>query len=213
MPSTRRLTTLAGAVFVGVAATALFASPASAHNSTPAFEAKCDTATGKVKVTLTVDNDWPTEATLSKVIAPAGLSKIADAKTIPAKANGKNGIISETLLVEPGTIVKLSYHAAWDDKAAVNGSLEKKAEKDGCKPQPECPPSAEAKGAHPTPTCPPSPTPPTKPTPTPSKSSAAPALPVTGAQTGLYAGGAAVLLAAGGGLFLVARRRRLKFEA
>jgi LPXTG-motif cell wall-anchored protein len=49
--------------------------------------------------------------------------------------------------------------------------------------------------------------------PTPSKSNTSPSLPVTGAQTGLYAGGAMVLLGAGAGLFFVARRRRVKFEA
>lgn len=38
-------------------------------------------------------------------------------------------------------------------------------------------------------------------------------LPLTGASTGLLAGGAVALLAAGGGLFLVARRRRARFVA
>jgi hypothetical protein len=50
--------------------------------------------------------------------------------------------------------------------------------------------------------------------PVPSTSTAAPGgLPVTGPNTGLYAGGAAALLVAGGTLFFVARRRRVKFEA
>lgn len=40
-----------------------------------------------------------------------------------------------------------------------------------------------------------------------------PPLPVTGANTGLIAGGAGVLLALGAGLFLVARRRRVRFSS
>jgi LPXTG-motif cell wall-anchored protein len=46
-----------------------------------------------------------------------------------------------------------------------------------------------------------------------SGSATAPALPKTGASSGLYGLGAVVLLCAGTGLFLAARRRRLRFEA
>jgi LPXTG-motif cell wall-anchored protein len=192
------MTTLSGAAFVGIAATAMFAAPASAHSSKPAFKAECDTATGKAKVTLTVDNDWNTEATISKVTTSLPLKKIVDNAKIPARVGEKNGTISETLLVELGATVKLSYEADWADETHRTTDEEYKAEVKNCKP-----PTNGGGGGGTTPT----------PTPTASTPAAAPTLPVTGSQTGLYAGGAVVLLGAGAGLFMVARRRRLNFEA
>jgi LPXTG-motif cell wall-anchored protein len=215
MPSTRRLTTLAGAVFVGVAATALFASPASAHVAEVAGKADCANGTYTIHWTIT-DKFNDHDVTMMNV-KPAGLKTTKGELLEGLPVKRATSIQADQTL--PGSTtgpVTLSFEPKWDDNwpdgpKTYSGTVTLK--KDGCKPQPECPPSAEAKGAHPTPTCPPSPAPSTKPTPAPSKSSAPPALPVTGSQTGLYAGGAVVLLGAGAGLFMVARRRRLKFEA
>jgi hypothetical protein len=100
-------------------------------------------------------------------------------------------------------------------------------------PSPTCPPSpspsptpSPTRSATPTPTPTPSPSAPpseSTPTPTPSASTSSPsptpsrspvsgALPVTGAQSGLLAGGALMLLGGGAALFVASRRRRVKFE-
>jgi hypothetical protein len=263
MPSTRRLTTLVGAAFVGLAATALIASPASAHHANLTVDKACDTESGMVKVTFTITNSEDKKAKLTAVTAePATMFK-----TIKNDAEiDKSGKLTETVMVTPGTILKLGYTAKWTYKSppvtykvdpvtvktdGICGpecppSIDAKTRNgdnggDDCKP--ECPPAGVApRGGLPLPpACSPSPsTSPSKPTesgspspshstsaspspsggtgggaasPTPSKSATAPALPVTGAQTGLLAGGALVLLGAGAGMFFLARRRRLKFEA
>jgi LPXTG-motif cell wall-anchored protein len=225
MPSARRLLTLGGAAFVGLAATALLAAPASAHTATVAIDQKCDHGTGKIEVTFTVSNDYPKDATLSNVVSSPALTKIVNGATVDKKKGDKDGTLSETVQVEPGTTVKLGVTATWKEQPkdfVYKVPAQSLDTKDNCKP--ECPPSVEPKGGgpKPQPSCPPSESPSPSPSggtgggegsPTPSKSNTSPSLPVTGAQTGLYAGGAMVLLGAGAGLFFVARRRRIKFEA
>src|SRR5690349_17752904 len=71
MPSTRRLFTLGGAVALGLAATALFAAPASAHSAALAHDVACKD--GKALVTWTVTNDYHTAATLTDVHSSAAL--------------------------------------------------------------------------------------------------------------------------------------------
>jgi LPXTG-motif cell wall-anchored protein len=193
------MTTVAGAVFVGVAATALFAAPASATTATVVGDTKC-ADDGKYAITWTITSDYPSvELTITDVkVTPDGpLSQDLNGK----KIKGQPAFVKVTQAVA-GTTTKaeLSFHPVWGNGHEVDryrGSVQLAGT---CKAKEQ-------------PVPPTTPATPTTPAPAPSKSSAAPALPVTGAQTGLYAGGAVVLLAAGGGLFLVARRRRLKFEA
>jgi hypothetical protein len=260
MPSARRLTTLVGAAFVGLAATALIASPASAHNAFAKPVPTCETKDGKsvVKVTWTVTQDWTKDFTFKKVTANPMLKGTDIANDKKVKPTDRPTAVQ---WVKPGDTATLSFDAVWKD---LTRSVSESVKTEGvCKP--ECPPSIDAQrrndgkgdddckpecpgveiqgsnGGHKPPTCSPSPsTSPSKPTesgspspshstsaspspsggtgggagsPSPSKSATAPALPVTGAQTGLLAGGALVLLGAGAGMFFLARRRRLKFEA
>lgn len=218
MPSARRLLTLGGAAFVGLAATALFAAPASAHTAGVTIDQKCDRDTGKIEVTFTVSNDYPTDARLSDVVSSPTLTKIVNGATVDKRRGNKDGTLSETVQVEPGTTVRLGVTANWPDGVDYTTEVKSLHTNDQCTP--ECPPSVQTKGGEGgQPSCPSaSPTPNGGSgggvgSPTPSKSNTSPSLPVTGAQTGLYAGGAMVLLGAGAGLFFVARRRRVKFEA
>jgi LPXTG-motif cell wall-anchored protein len=204
MPSTRRMTTLAGAAFVGIAATAMFAAPASAHAAIVSGTSDC-AVDGTYTIHWKIENKrfdrnegW---ALTLKDVSPAGL-KGSDGKplddnfTIPA-----NGARTFDQTKVPGTdkSATLSFKANWSDEwrddSTYSGSVTLKGD---CKP-----PANGGGGGGTTPT----------PTPTPTKTTAAPTLPVTGSQTGLYAGGAVVLLGAGAGLFMVARRRRVNFEA
>jgi LPXTG-motif cell wall-anchored protein len=219
MPSARRLITLGGAAFVGLAATALFAAPASAHTVDINGTSDC-ASDGTYTIHWTIDNKYrQVDVTLTKVDPKdSGL----EGKTIKG---GKSLDVDQTGI--PGDTkgdVTLSFTAVWKDgwqdkSNPHSGTVTLKGK---CKP--ECPPSVGAKGGKggQPPSCPPSESASPSPSggtgggegsPTPSKSNTSPSLPVTGAQTGLYAGGAMVLLGAGAGLFLVARRRRIKFEA
>jgi len=223
MPSTRRLISLGGAAFVGLAASALLIAPASAHTAALSLDHKC-ADNGSVKVVVTVTNDWNTDATLRRVDTTPALKKIKDGATVGAN----NGALKESVSVPAGTKVSVSFLATWADghKQPVSDSLDT----GGLCGQP-CPPSITTeghkgggKGGKPQPSCPPtegSPSP--SPSgggegggagsPTPSASDTTPTLPKTGAQTSYIAGGAVVLLGAGTGLFFLARRRRVKFEA
>jgi LPXTG-motif cell wall-anchored protein len=240
MPSTRRLLTLGGAAFVGLAATALFAAPASAHAAKLTYDVECK-ANGTAKVTWHIENDHNTTATLKDVAASPALEKIVNGAKI------KSGqTLSESVTVKAGETATLTYIAKWPDNwtYAPPGSA---TQANTGKCAPECPPSVGIQGGHPSPSpsCPAkssSPRPSTSakpshsasakpsasasarpsgsgsPTPTstdtpPGPSSSTPALPVTGAQTAAYAGGSLLLLGAGAGLFFIARRRRIKFEA
>jgi LPXTG-motif cell wall-anchored protein len=206
MPSTRRMTTLAGAAFVGLAASAMLAAPASAHTAALSHDAVCDTETGKVKVTWTVSNDYPADATLRNVNASPALTTIVNGATVTKQKNGKDGTLSESVLVAPGTKVSLGFTATWPDGVRYVVPVKTVDTAGICK---ETPPPSPSESASPSPS---GGTGGGGESPSPSRS-AAPSLPVTGAQTGLYAGGAVVLLGAGAGLFLLARRRRIKFEA
>jgi LPXTG-motif cell wall-anchored protein len=219
MPSARRLLTLGGAAFVGLAATALFAAPASAHAVVISGESDCG-SDGTHTVHWKIDNTYrPVEVALTEV-KPAGTG--LDGKTI--QGNNSLQIDQTGIKGKPGDTVKLTFTAVWKDgwKDKENPHSGTVTLEGKCKP--ECPPSVEPKGGKPKPppSCPPSESASPSPSggsgggegsPTPSKSNTSPSLPVTGAQTGLYAGGAMVLLGAGAGLFFVARRRRIKFEA
>jgi LPXTG-motif cell wall-anchored protein len=218
MPSARRLTTLGGAAVVGLATIALFAAPASAHLPNVTVDAKCGND-GTYTITWTVENTYPksenprhpekSAMTLHDVkFAPKTLSndgKIADDVTVEgASGENKPGKVVGVVTV-PGdsTFAKLSFLPTWGDGYTVDEPIVGAKKLEGtCKPTES------------------SPTPPTgggggggEGSPTPSASSSTPSLPVTGSQTGLYAGGAVVLLGAGAGLFVMARRRRVKFEA
>jgi LPXTG-motif cell wall-anchored protein len=219
MPSARRLLTLGGAAFVGLAATALFAAPASAHVVDVSGKSDCG-SDGTYTIHWTIDNKYrQVDVTLTKVDPKdSGL----EGKTIKG---GDSLKVDQTGI--PGDTkgdVTLSFTAVWKDGWQDNGNPHTGTVTLGGKCKPECPPSVDTKGGHPKPppSCPPSESPSPSPSggtgggggsPTPSKSNTSPSLPVTGAQTGLYAGGAMVLLGAGAGLFFIARRRRIKFEA
>jgi LPXTG-motif cell wall-anchored protein len=219
MPSARRLFTLGGAAFVGLAATALFAAPASAHVVDVSGTSECG-SDGTYTIHWTIDNKYRNQdVTLTKVQPKeSGL----EGKTIKG---GDSLSVDQGLPGDFKGEVTLSFTAVWKDgwKDTGNPHTGSVTLKGKCKP--ECPP-VETKGddgkRKPPPSCPPSESPSPSPSggtgggegsPTPSKSNTSPSLPVTGAQTGLYAGGAMVLLGAGAGLFFMARRRRVKFEA
>jgi LPXTG-motif cell wall-anchored protein len=219
MPSARRLLTLGGAAFVGLAATALFAAPASAHAVDISGKSDC-ASDGTYTIHWTIDNKYrQVDVTLTKVDPKdSGL----EGKTIKG---GKSLDVDQTGI--PGDTkgaVTLSFTAVWKDGWQDNGNPHTGTVTLGGKCKPECPPGGKDDKGGPKPgkSCAPSESPSPSPSggtgggegsPTPSKSNTSPSLPVTGAQTGLYAGGAMVLLGAGAGLFFIARRRRIKFEA
>jgi LPXTG-motif cell wall-anchored protein len=201
------MTTLAGAAFVGLAASAMLAAPASAHTASLSHDAVCDTKYNMVKVTWTISNDYPAVATLSNVYASPTLSAIVNGATVPKKTD-KDGVLSQSVLVGAGTKVSLGFTATWPDGVTRTVGPQAVDTTGICKESPSPSPS-ESESPSPSPS---GGTGGGGESPSPSRS-AAPSLPVTGAQTGLYAGGAVVLLGAGAGLFLLARRRRIKFEA
>ncbi len=192
MPSARRLITLGGAAFVGLAAAALLATPASAHAVEITGKSECTNGTYTIHWEISNElRSW--DVTLTDVKpASTGLEgkKIKGGATLKFDQTGVPGDSTEATL---------SFTAKWVDdwKDPGNPHSGTVKLKGTCKPSPS--PSGGGGGGGGSPM--------------PSSSSTAPALPVTGAQTGLYAGGAMVLLGAGTGLFFVARRRRIKFEA
>jgi LPXTG-motif cell wall-anchored protein len=233
MPSTRRLTTLAGAAFIAAAATAVMASPASAH--AVGLSGTSDCVDGKWKVSWTVHDNHTTTATVTAVqstpaTAPvknaAGITLARGVEIQPGDTNDFKGI---QLVDAKETSASLKVTVTWADRVTdTKGPIVVQFHGKCGNP---CPPSAgndngngngnhenegneqgQTAGGHRPSTCP-TPTPTPTATATKPAAPAAPSLPVTGSQTGLYAGGAVVLLAAGGGLFMVARRRRLKFQA
>jgi hypothetical protein len=251
--STRQLITLAGAGLVGLAAVALFASPASAHTAKLTHHVVCSADGATATVTWTITNDFTTDATLTKVDAAPVLTKIINGAVVAKN----NGTLVESVKVPAAGAASLSFTATWSDRFMFPASDTVKQTETGCTPQcpsvaaitrgggyggghspspsPTCPSSpspsptpSPTRSATPTPTPTPSPTAPpseSSPTPTPSASSGAGspsptpsrspvsgALPVTGAQTGLLAGGALMLLGGGTALFVASRRRRVKFE-
>jgi LPXTG-motif cell wall-anchored protein len=232
MPPTRRLTTLAGAALVGAATTAMFAAPANAtgnhkydNDAEATHEATCDTEKHLVKLVVKVKNKHSQKASLVNAHASLQLGQkhvndveLAELKNkeVPAKDRDHDGEYRDALYVTPGSTVKLNLLVSWtaeahDSSATANVDLTITT-KGVCKPEDENQSPAAPVVILPAPNAPAAPAAPAQPVAAKSSAPAA-SLPVTGAQTGLYAGGAAVLLAAGGGLFLVARRRRVKFEA
>jgi LPXTG-motif cell wall-anchored protein len=201
MPSARRLLTLGGVAFVGLAATALFAAPASAHIAAVSGDSKC-ASDGTYTIHWTIDNKYRQVDVKLTDVKPAGTK--LEGVTIKGGAVlefDQTGIPGDT----KGDVT-LSFTAVWKDGWHDTGNPHSGTVtlKGKCKPSEESPsPSPSPSGG----------TGGGEGSPTPSKSNTSPSLPVTGAQTGLYAGGAMVLLGAGAGLFFVARRRRVKFEA
>lgn len=210
MPSARRLLTLGGAAFVGLAATALFAAPASAHTAELVGKSVCDPKTGTFTVTWTLHNKYNLDATLSSAEFAVKKGNATTPGTGKLTVNEISANDTIDVAVQTGvpadSVAKLKIHVVWKDEVKED-VVGKDTPCGKCQPKP-------------TPSESPSPSPSSsggtgggEGSPTPSKSNTSPSLPVTGAQTGLYAGGAMVLLGAGAGLFFVARRRRVKFEA
>ncbi|WP_205862077.1 LPXTG cell wall anchor domain-containing protein [Planosporangium thailandense] len=263
MPSTQRLTTLTGATFAGVVATALFAAPAMACSADIKVHGNpdCDTTTGTFSVTWQLRNHDGITATLDNATfevkqngtwGPGTGSLVTT--TVPASKQGQYVDIATQTGIPSGAKAKFTVHVVWrwdsdgrghkaGDKAGEQtvrssetlcGKCDKvtptPTETESQSPTPT-PTETQSQSPTPTPTETQSQSPSTSPSaspsatpsasggagggpvsPSPSKSATSPALPVTGSQTGLYAGGAATLLGAGAGLFFLARRRRLKFE-
>jgi LPXTG-motif cell wall-anchored protein len=194
---------------LGVAGAAMFATPASAHTADLGASFKCDKETGEWVVTATLANQFSMPAKLSEVVV-TGLPVEKNPKVVVSgdikdgaglKPKGEEGdTLTGTARVDgTATGISLSVKVTWKDKKdqVKDGTLkfEGTCVKDVVQPPPPPPP---APGPSPSPSA---------------TASAAPALPTTGSNTGLYAGGALVLGGAGAGLFLVARRRRIKFIA
>jgi hypothetical protein len=219
MPSARRLLTLGGAAFVGLAATALFAAPASAHVVDITGKSDC-ADNGTYTIHWKIDNKFRNQDVTLSNVKPDGTK--LDGVTIKGGQSlevDQTGIAGDTKGDQT-----LSFKATWKDNWPDPGNPHSGTVTLKGKCKPACPPAVGTEGGKPKPppSCPPSESPSPSPSggtgggagsPTPSNSSTAPALPVTGAQTGLYAGGAMVLLGAGAGLFFFARHRRVKFEA
>jgi LPXTG-motif cell wall-anchored protein len=210
VPSARRLTTLVGAAFVGLAATAMFASPASAHHVD--VTGKSDCVDGKWKVTWTVKDIYNTEATLDAVdVTPANApiksaAGVVLGQGVKIQSGDANNFVGVQWVgaTERSASLRVSAHwesdgTTWAMKRPYVVELEGDCKPTESTPSPKPTPTGGTGGG--------------VGTPTPSKTSAAPTLPVTGAQTGILTGGAVALLGAGAGLFVMARRRRIKFEA
>jgi hypothetical protein len=209
MPSPRTLLRLAGAAAVGVAATVMFAAPASAWTAEIDGNPVCDSATGTVTVTWNLKNHEAKEATFEvQSFTPEGSVIDHETGTLPG---GKwTEAITQTK-VPADTAASITVEIVWKKGNHVLDKVTKTGEVDKtpcASPSPSAPESPSA-----------SPSPSNggggggEGTPTPSSSSGAPSLPVTGPNATIYGGGAAGLLAVGVTLFVVARRRRIRFEA
>lgn len=230
MPSARRLVTLGGAVFVGLAATALFAAPASAHEAGVVGTSDCDASTGTYTVHWTISSVKRDHAFTLTDVKPASAAKTVENKSVKATTDF---LFDQTGIAGTDTKAKLTFTAKWDDNFVDSNNpysgvvklrgdcgtpCPQAASNDG-KGKPPASSTSDLKGdKKPKPVCESaSPSPSTGGEgggkPAPSSSSSTPSLPVTGSQTSAIAGGAVVLLGAGTGLFFLARRRRVKFEA
>src|SRR3954451_16934978 len=136
MPSARRLLTIGGATFVGLAATALFAAPASAHSASGEAVA-CKTTTGSWLVSWKVSNDFNNPVTLTKLTAkPGAINGIGNNAKIGAK-----GTITGTQEVDKDGIkdAKLSYVAQWKDGYTAGKQTITPEKKGDCTPDQEPP--------------------------------------------------------------------------
>jgi hypothetical protein len=156
MPSARRLLTIGGAAFVGIAATAMFAAPASAHAASGDAVA-CKTTTGSWLVAWKVTNDFGNAVTLTNLNAkPGAIDGIGNDARIEAK-----GTITGTQELDENGIkeAKLSYVAKWDDdftarKQTITPELKGDCTPGGHKP-PGCKPHKPGDGGDKGKPCPP----------------------------------------------------------
>jgi LPXTG-motif cell wall-anchored protein len=181
----------------------MFAAPASAHPRELSGKAVCDHEKGAWVVTWTLVNKWNDSGKL----VGAAWTPVEDVPTGAnigdpiAPATQKGDTLTATQIVKNGTAGEATMNTtvAYDRDPGTKFTNEASV-----------PLGTDCTVSQPAP-----PPPPPAPTPTPTGSSAAPpaALPKTGSNTALYAGGALLLTGAGTGMFLVARRRRIKFVA
>lgn len=206
------LLTLAGAA-VGLVGAAVLSSPAHAtgvdsdrhHKATLAVTASCG-QDGQYRISWTVTNkgDGVPETDTMEVTnsRPDGVIDSVTGKPIEGQRVPARATATFVQLVSGTTkdTVSFWFVPQWLNDPLGSPTAEPLAKEvalaGDCKPKPSQAPSASVSASG-----------------SASGSATAPALPKTGASSGLYGLGAVVLLCAGAGLFLAARRRRLKFEA
>ncbi|MFI5491019.1 cell wall anchor protein [Actinoplanes sp. NPDC051859] len=116
-PLRRAATVLAGAL-IGLGGVAVISAPASAHLTAVSGKAVCDTATGTRIVTWTLTNDYPTSATVSKLVTtPTSVEGVDGSIVIPqaTRATG-NGVKTLTQKIPAGTDAKeatISFTSTW----------------------------------------------------------------------------------------------------
>jgi hypothetical protein len=167
MPSNRRLLTLGGAVFVGVAATAMFAAPANATTAKVTGDVDCATKDGYT-ITWTITSDYPSvKLTITDVKTKPNtpLSKNLEGTTI----KGQPAFRTVTQVVPTDTKeATLSFHPEWSNGHQVKkyeGSVDVAGKcTPPCPPEGMRPPGGGNGGKPPKPGCPPEKTtPPTVP--------------------------------------------------
>jgi hypothetical protein len=122
-PLRRAATVLAGSL-LALTGVAFVAAPASAHDSKVRGSAVCDTATGTRVVTWTLTNDFPADATVSKLKStPTGLEKTTDGDpVIPKAEDDHDGVLVLTQKV-PGdaTEATISFTSLWSVDGYTDG--------------------------------------------------------------------------------------------
>jgi hypothetical protein len=204
LSSPRTLLRLAGAAVVGVAATAMFAAPASAWNAQIEGNPVCDAETGTVTVSWSIRNQERKEATFTvDEFRPEGSEIDNETGTLPGDTWTPNAVTQTNVPGNTRASIKVTVVWKHGDQVLDTLTITGHVGKTQCvKPSPSESPSASPSGGGGG----------GEGTPTPSTSTA-PSLPVTGPNAAIYGGGAAGLLAIGATLFVVARRRRIRFEA
>ncbi len=207
LPSSWRKLAVAGVT--GVAVALAFSAPASACHGIPKGEPVCDTATtAKITWTLSVSDNG---AKIKSVTFLAdGEAGTASGDIVKDATINKDTPLTATQVVSRSTKqAVMDITVEWPNRPntpdwseAVKTDLN---DVDWSKCPAPSPSESESSDA---------------PAPSPSSavggnssSSGGAALPVTGANTALMAGGALVLVGVGGGLFFLARRRRIRFTA
>jgi hypothetical protein len=121
-PLRRTATVLAGAL-IGLTGLTVAASPASAHDSKVRGSAVCDTATGTRVVTWTLTNDYPADATVSKLKStPTDLEKADGDPVIPKAEDHHDGVLVLTQKV-PGDAKEatISFTSLWSVDGYTDG--------------------------------------------------------------------------------------------
>jgi LPXTG-motif cell wall-anchored protein len=142
MPSARRLLAISGAAFVGLAATALFAVPASAHAAKLTYDVECKD-NGKAKVTWHIYNDHSTKAKLKTVTAAPEVPGIAVGTEIKSHKT-----VSGSVTVKSGDTATLSYIAVWPSDGYTYAPPVGATKADTGKCKPDCPPTIDIQGGH-----------------------------------------------------------------